>query len=748
LLAWFFVFFVISGFCSILYELVWLRLSMAEFGVNTALVSIVLSAFMGGLGLGSWFCGVLLRNNEMRLHFPILRLYALTELLIGISAICVPYEFHLGRALLEAAGVSSSGTYYLASGFWLAITLVPWCALMGATIPIAMEAIRRSHPKEENRSFSFLYLANVGGAVLGTFVPLWLIEAFGFRGTLIAGAVLNGFLALAATAVSWRASSSTVLSPLRGVPVKVTYQERRPSVAVLLLLFATGLSSMGMEIAWIRQFTPYVGTVVYAFATILAVYLGATFIGSQIYRYWSARKDTEPILIWILLGISAVLSPAVANPNIHLPGLTRVILGIAPFTGLLGFIAPMLIERWSGGDPARAGHAYAVNVLGCILGPLVSGFLLLPYTSERWVIFILAFPWLLFAGRPAGSYKSAPTPPLRLASHALLPLALLLIFSSKGYERQRAFPESLVLRDHTATVIARGQGFNKQLLVNGVGITIVSPITKMMAHIPLAMLGRPPQNALAICFGMGTTYRSLMSWGIPVTAVELVPSVPRLFWFFHSDAEQLLSSPRSTIVIDDGRRYLERTPQQFDVVVIDPPPPVDAAASSLLYSKEFYSIAKRRLRSDGILQQWIPNGDSVDIASVARSFKESFPYVRVYRSVAGWGYHLIGSLCPIPNASPAELTSRMPNKAVSDLMEWGPKPDAISQFAAVLNTERPIDRLLDEAPGVVALSDDRPTNEYYILRRRLLPKKWRYLLWRDRRHETVLANDTAEPSTQ
>src|SRR5208282_6679696 len=56
--AWYFIFFFISGFCSVLYELIWLRLSMAQFGVTTAMVSIVLSVFMAGLGLGSWASGV------------------------------------------------------------------------------------------------------------------------------------------------------------------------------------------------------------------------------------------------------------------------------------------------------------------------------------------------------------------------------------------------------------------------------------------------------------------------------------------------------------------------------------------------------------------------------------------------------------------------------------------------------------------------------------------------------------------
>ncbi len=69
-MAWFFVFFFISGFCSLLYELIWLRLSMAQFGVTTALTSIVLSVFMAGLGLGSWFAGGFIRSQGDGFRFP------------------------------------------------------------------------------------------------------------------------------------------------------------------------------------------------------------------------------------------------------------------------------------------------------------------------------------------------------------------------------------------------------------------------------------------------------------------------------------------------------------------------------------------------------------------------------------------------------------------------------------------------------------------------------------------------------
>ena len=169
-MSWFAIFFFLSGLCSIVYELVWLRLAMAKFGVTTALVSIVLSVFMAGLGAGSWIAGSATRRYGDRIKFPALRLYGVIELLIGISALMVPLQLGWGSRWLEqmAGQVSiSSGSYYLMSGSWLALTLIPWCACMGATIPVAMFVIRSSARAGSERSFSFLYLANVIGAVTG-----------------------------------------------------------------------------------------------------------------------------------------------------------------------------------------------------------------------------------------------------------------------------------------------------------------------------------------------------------------------------------------------------------------------------------------------------------------------------------------------------------------------------------------------------------------------------------------------------
>jgi spermidine synthase len=278
-----------------------------------------------------------------------------------------------------------------------------------------------------------------------------------------------------------------------------------------------------------------------------------------------------------------------------------------------------------------------------------------------------------------------------------------------------------VLRDSTATVIATGEGMSKKLVINGVDITAMVPIPKMMAHLSLASLSQPPHNALVICFGMGTTFRSAMSWGIPATAVDLVPSVPKLFTYYHRDGAKILASPRARVVIDDGRRFLERSPDEYDVIIIDPPPPVQAAGSSLLYSEDFYAVARKRLRPGGILQQFLPDGvndanDNQLKASVARALQNSFPFVRIFQWNGRQGWHFLASDQPIPVRSAAELADRMPAAAIADMLEWGPAKTAETQFQLLLSRETKPEQMIALSPHTPALQDDRPINEYYLLR--------------------------------
>ena len=712
---WIGIFFFVSGFCSILYELVWLRLAMAKFGVTTALVSIVLSVFMAGLGAGSWIAGWATRRYGDRIRFSSLRLYGIIELVIGFSALAVPVELSWGSQLLEhlAGQVSmSSGTFYLLSGPWLALTLVPWCACMGATIPIAMFAIRRTWSNKSDRSFSFLYLANVIGAVLGACITPAFVELYGFHGTLRKGAMLNASIFVAALALSFvmkerltaDAESRTVTAPVG----------RFADRSALLLLFTTGLTTMGMEVVWIRLYTYFIGPVVYSFALILAAYLAATFLGSTIYRFWSRRGpiEQESALLWVSLALLGIFSLFTADFLHDIGPNLRVIYGVAPFSCMIGFLTPMLVDRWSRGDPDRAGRAYAVNVLGCILGPLVAGFVLLPIFGEHRSMLVLVLPWFAMGVAGARRWRFA----WQTAVAAVLLIATVVLFrNSEDYEF--LYRDGVTLRDATATTIAVGKDFDRQLIVNGVAMTSLTPITKLMAHFTLAHLQQYPQNTLVICFGMGTTFRSAMSWGIPVTVVDLVPGVPKLFTYFHPDGGALLASPRAHVVVDDGRRFLDRSSEKFDAIVIDPPPPLEAAGSSLLYSVNFYLLAKQHLTQQGILQQWLFQGDSVDRAGVTRALVDAFPYVKVYESAWSEGsYHFLASQSPIPDWNAQQLAARLPEAAKQDIVEWGPEPTAEGQLGSLLSRQVPPQKLIALAPNTPDLQDDRPMNEYNRLR--------------------------------
>lgn len=131
-------------------------------------------------------------------------------------------------------------------------------------------------------------------------------------------------------------------------------------------------------------------------------------------------------------------------------------------------------------------------------------------------------------------------------------------------------------------------------------MTSLTLITKMMVHLPMALHEGQVKNGVVLCFGMGTSFRSMLTWDeTKASVVELVPSIPQMISFYHADGASVLMAPNGRIIIDDARRFLERTSEKFNVVVVDPSPPVEATALSLLYSKEFYGIVKKRLAFGG-----------------------------------------------------------------------------------------------------------------------------------------------------
>src|SRR6185369_8619726 len=133
----FFLFFIISGFCTLVYQVVWLRIAMADFGVTSTMISIVLAVFMAGLSIGSWGGGRLAAGLRQDKISSRLRLYAAVEAVIGLSGLVSVPILNYGRDLVTGSSVFAwgSGLYYLVTGLVVFLSLFPFCVCMGLPSP-------------------------------------------------------------------------------------------------------------------------------------------------------------------------------------------------------------------------------------------------------------------------------------------------------------------------------------------------------------------------------------------------------------------------------------------------------------------------------------------------------------------------------------------------------------------------------------------------------------------------------------
>ena len=715
-----FALFFISGFCGLLYQIIWVRIAFASFGVILPVMSVVISVFMLGLSLGSWAGGKLIPILTARTKFSAIVFYGLAEIIIGFGAFAVPQLFKLGeRILLPFGGMESIG-YLLASAIILAITIFPWCFAMGVTFPFMMAFVVELKSSDKN-SFSFLYFANVIGATLGTLLTaLVLVEMFGFTNCLMIAAVGNFGIGLASIIVGRnRSYESPQITPFpsKNISSSSSDSSQNNNILIYIILFTTGFTSIAMEVSWVRAFTPVLGTKIYAFAMSLATYLFATALGSHWYRrgVGNGKVISTPTLLGLCF-IFAFLPVLLSDPRIP-PTWGMVLASIFPISAALGYLTPKLIDQFSLGNPNKAGRAYALNIIGGIFGPLFAAYFLMPALGVKGTLILLAVPYgfLLIFCRDSGKRITQIKWLAGSFGSAIGAVAIIFITT---FENPKLYgQEAWQARDHTATVIAHGEGLNKLLLVNGMSLTVLTPLTKMMAHLPLSIREKKPESALAIALGMGASMRSLASWGIDVKCVELIPSVVKALPFYFDDAESIVSQPNVEIIVDDGRRYLKRSGRKFDVITIDPPPPIESAGTSLLYSIEFNKIVADHLNKGGIFQAWFPFGETKILQAMIRSMVEVFPYVRVFRSMEGWGFHIIASMEPFETPTAETMVSRLPVSARNDLLEWAGGADIHKYVKLTLQNELSVGKLLNHDDLTMYISDDRPYNEYFLLRR-------------------------------
>jgi spermidine synthase len=460
-------------------------------------------------------------------------------------------------------------------------------------------------------------------------------------------------------------------------------------------------------------------------------------VGSFVGGRWLYRwRDPLRLLARVQLGVGlSILVALHLFPYLRTALFWPPVLLLSPVSLLWGLAFPLGAAAYTRSPalPGRSiGALYAWNTVGCIAGSLAAGFILIPCLGSSASLASLAAVSLLLGAllltvHPQG-LRQARASDGALAAAALLLLPLLGDAYYQALERRLLdwFPGGIEVHSYVEEAAATTIAFqrtghsemHKQLFVNGEGMTCLAPVTKLMAHLPLALADNP-RDALVICMGMGTSLRSACAHeGLRVHAVELIPAVVRAFDFFHPDARGLLQQPQVHVVVDDGRNYLLLNQQKYDVITIDPPPPLFAAGTVNLYTRDFLALCRDRLQPQGVFCLWIQPDPVSENKMLFRSLLDVFEHVQVWTGpTPHTGFLMIATLQPLAMSEvPAKVRRLYDKPAIAaDLRTWG---DALDQPAKILDlyatSGAALRKYCSDAP---LLADDRPYTEFPLWRR-------------------------------
>jgi spermidine synthase len=768
--------FVASGAAGLVYQVVWSRELVLVFGNTTQAVATIVTAFMAGLGFGSLAGGRLAGTSRRPL-----RLYGLVELAVAAMATLLPFAFHgladlyrgLWPSLVERPGQLAGVRFGLALA-----AVAPATFLMGMTLPLLTRHLVRTLD-EAGARLGELYAANTAGAMAGTLLGGFvLIELFGLRLTSYLAVALNLAAGLGALALSrrWEAGTGGEEAPAardgqaggpQQAPAGHGARPLRPEVprwfrprrrAVLAATFVSGFVSLALEVLWTRMLAEGTGSSIYIFTTILAIFLFGIALGSFLYRRLSRPAGERLGTLGLCLAGVGVLAQAtvVLGSGMvgHVPFVVRTVVALLPATVLMGYAFP-LAGRLATPSAAAAGGSvgllYAANTGGSILGSFGAAFVLAGTLGTNGSILLLGGLNLLAGavlvvadpvgrtdpGRPAATPDPAPAVwrgglgRARLVGAGMAGLAVLgLVASSLDLPVTRTRTENELRRtglpvthaeDELATVdTVGGPAKGRRLLVGGVGMTSLTVDTKLMGYLSKTL--RPDaRDFLVIAFGMGGTYRSGLELGLRTDAVELSPTVPSRMPVFFPDADRFLHHPKGRVIVSDGRNYVRLARETYDMVAVDPAPPIESAGSVVLYTREFLTEGKARLRPGGTFMLWIPYALPLhDFKEHVRTFAGVFGHVRLLLSPGRHGVFMFGSDAPL-EFDGASIRRVLGNPAaLRDLNDVPDHPptDADGWVEVVRRSQWLADDRLRTfiGPGP-EITDDRPRSEYFLWRR-------------------------------
>jgi spermidine synthase len=458
-------------------------------------------------------------------------------------------------------------------------------------------------------------------------------------------------------------------------------RERRGVVAIGVAVFLAGAVLLGVEIVASRVLAPYFGSSLFVWGALIGVVLTGLSIG-----YWLggalADRYPTPYLLIGAIAISAVLVLAIPlieewmlervvhwDPGPRLNPLVATILLFGAPSVILGSVSPIavkLVARSLERVGRTAGRLFAVSTAGSIVGTFVTAFWLVPELGTDQVLAVGALALLVAAAGVALAERLfAPTALLVAGAAATVAVVVALAPEQGGtlegaaaqnwspLYRQREVQKPSELDPATLS----GEGFTvrearetryHRLVVADdqesrylrfdssfqSGMYIDRPFATRFEYTDYLDLGiaynPDAQRMLFVGLGGGSAPKRI--WrdfpDSQLQVVELDPDVvdAAYKWF------EVPRDERLQVDVEDGRRWLVRNDERWDVIVLDA-----FYSDSIpfhLATQEFVELARDRLEPGGVvvvnLIGAITGDQSRLVRSVMRTYRSVFPTVALH----------------------------------------------------------------------------------------------------------------------
>ena len=556
-----FIFFF-SGFASLMYQMAWQRLLTLHYGVGAISITLIVSVYMFGLGVGGLAGGALAERIRDKLT-----LYFVVQLLLALFGfVSVPF--------LDFIGEHTTGSSYVLSLWYMTLFLIVPTVLMGMTFPLLTKIFNR-FVGEFLSTVSYLYFLNTVGAACGALFASYLfISFFGLHAAVYCAAAIDIVLA----ALILRARFLPVPEPNHQRELHLPHQaDFEGSLGRLAYpaVFVTGFLAIGYELVWLRVIGVLVKASPYAFSTTVAVYLVGLGVGSfGVTRLWPRQSVVRTRNLFFLLQFLVGLYVATAFIGYYyltsftpLGGITRAsfssllhpsfvfpsVLSVNQFlhdvfvlvdvvfwplvfvfvpTVLMGASFPLVVylsQIEEGKEGKTVGLAYFFNIGGNVLGGILTGFILLPImgTSSTLLVFVaIGVLFGLFVTQVSGRQLRVG-PKIGVAVTLLAVAFALFPNGNRLYYVMHDSPgegfETFIEEGRDGVVVTQQKQDTTYNYINGLGHGGRPGYGFYYEAIEGLSLARQVENVLIIGFGTGSTTEMILKMDQvkKVTIVEL-----------------------------------------------------------------------------------------------------------------------------------------------------------------------------------------------------------------------------------